>query len=43
NNIDGVADAANTTTNAVHQANAAVAELARMSSDMRQEISRFSL
>lgn len=42
-NIGGVASAATSTTEAVQQTRTAIEELARMSSDMRQEISRFQL
>ena len=41
-NIAGVAGAAESTTHAVHQTRAAVDDLARMASELRQEISRFT-
>jgi len=41
-NIAGVAGAAESTTQAVHQTRSAVDELARMASELRQEISRFT-
>ncbi|MGZ4487744.1 MAG: methyl-accepting chemotaxis protein [Nocardioides sp.] len=41
-NISGVASASTSTTEAVTQTLAAIGELARMSSDLRQEISRFT-
>ena len=40
-NISGVATAATSTTEAVQQTQTAIEELARMASDMRQEVSRF--
>ncbi|CAI9410969.1 hypothetical protein HIDPHFAB_05034 [Nocardioides sp. T2.26MG-1] len=40
-NISGVAAAADTTTQAVNQTLTAIQELARMSQDLRSEVSRF--
>ena len=43
NNISGVSTSVNSTTQALTQTQTAVDELARMASDLRQEISRFTL
>ncbi|RLV50262.1 methyl-accepting chemotaxis protein, partial [Nocardioides mangrovicus] len=43
NNIDGVADAANTTTQALAQTQTAVDEVATMASALRTSVGRFTI